>query len=322
MRPTLFLFALGSALTLSLTASGQRRAAKAPDPATLPPTPAVAPADTSRNQLATRPTIMVFPFFREGQNLRQVVEDDANNRVVMAKVKEAFDKRGYSTLDYLSKVRNLNVSDVLTGDTKSDLKSQLIQSSGADICVEVEYRYTESPTGNEVSVVLNAYESSTSSSLSNKVGSSGKFYSQDVAKLTSRAADPILDDFLNVMQQKFTDIVQNGRYLSLEVGLAEGSDLTMNTEVGADGLALSDALEVWIGEHTKSYHILGVSALKTTFDVLRVPRLDPQGRPLTTTRYALDILRFCNSLYTTKKPDRKLKTSRLVKGNTIFITLQ
>lgn len=265
---------------------------------------------------------MVFPFFKEGQSLRAVVENDPTNRVVMAKVKEAFDRRGYATLDFLSKVRNLNVNDVLTADTRNDLKTQVIQSSGADIAVEVEYTYVENYSGNEVSVVLNAYESSTSSSLANKVGSSGKFYSQDVAKLVSRAIDPILDDFLNLMQLKFTDIVQNGRYLSIEFGVAEGSGLTMNTEVGTDGLALSDVLESWMGDNTNSYHIQGVSDLKAIFDVVRVPRTDKQGRPLTTTRYALDILKFGNGLFIAQKPERKLRTERIVKGNTILITLK
>jgi hypothetical protein len=278
--------------------------------------------DTSLNRLVTRPTIMVFPFFKEKQTIRAVIENDLYNRVVMAKVKEAFDRRGYSTLDYMSKIRNLNVNEVLTADARNDLKTQVIQSSGADIAVEVEYTYTQSHTGNEVSVVLNAYESSTSSSLANKVGSSGKFYSEDVAKLVSRAADPILDDFLNLMQQKFTDIVQNGRYLSIEFGVAEGSGLTMNTMVGSDGLALSDAIESWISDNATSYHIQGVSDLKTIFDVVRIPRTDKQGRPLTTTRYALDILKFGNSLFMGQKPDRKLRTERLVKGNTLLITLK
>lgn len=280
------------------------------------------PADASTNQLVTRPTIMVFPFFRENQSLRKVVEEDVNNRVVMAKVKEAFDRRGYSTIDFMSRARNLNLNEVLTADTKTDLKSQVIQSSGADLAVEVEYTYTESPSGNEVSVILNAYESSTGSSLSNKVGSSGKFYSQDVAKLASRAMDPIVEDFLNVMQQKFTDIVQNGRYLSLEFHIAEASGLTMEQLVGADKLALSDALEAWVSDHTNSYHIQGVSENKAIFDVIRVPRTDAASKPLTTTRYALSILSFCNSLNQVDKPTRTIRAERLVKGNTILITLK
>ncbi|MEA5401542.1 DUF6175 family protein [Arcicella sp. DC2W] len=276
----------------------------------------------SEKNVIVRPTIMVFPFFKEGQNIRTLVEDDVNTRLVMAKVKEAFDKRGYSTIDFLSKVRNLAVNEVLNSEAQSDLKTQIIQSSGTDICVEVEYSFLESNSGNEVKLVLNSYESSTSSTLSNKVGFSGKFYSQDIGKLAARANDSVIEDFLNVMQQKFTDIIENGRYLSLEFNLAASADIKMSSEVTNEKLPLSDALELWVAEHTKNYHIQGVTDLKVLFDVIRVPRLDASGKMLTTTRYSLDIFRFCNTLFPSEKPDKKLKVERLIKGNTIFITFK
>jgi hypothetical protein len=287
-----------------------------------PAKPANNETPASEKKVTVKPTIMVFPFFKEGQNIRQLVEDDVNNRVVMAKVKEAFDKRGYSTIDFLSKVRSLTTNEVLNSETQSDLKTQIVQSSGADICVEVEFSYAESPSGNDIKVILNSYESSTSSSLSNKVGFSGKFYTNDVGRLAARATDSVIEDFLNVMQQKFTDIIENGRYLSLEFNLAADAGINMSTEVGKDGLPLSDALEAWVADNTKNYHIQGVTDLKTIFDVIRVPRMDTQGRNLTTTRYSLDIFRFCNTIFPTKKPDRKLKVERLIKGNTIFITFK
>ncbi|MDF7819088.1 DUF6175 family protein [Runella sp. MFBS21] len=278
--------------------------------------------DSLKKKLVTQPTIMVFPMFKEGQNLREVVENDANSRIVMTKVKELFDKRGYSTVDFLSKARNLALNEVLTSENQSDIKTQIISGSGADICVEVEYVFSETANGNELSVTLNAYESSTSMTLSSKVGNSGKFYTQDMGRLINRAIDPISEDFLNVMQQKFNDIVENGRYLSLEFSLAESADFDMTTEIGVEALPLSDVLEEWVATNTKSYHIQGVTSLKTIFDVIRVSRHDIQGRPLTTTRYALDIMRFCNQLSLANKKDRKLKAERLIKGNTILMTLK
>jgi Family of unknown function (DUF6175) len=312
---SLFLFCL-----VAFTSFSQKKDTDKTTPSVLKPTISETPA--SEKKVTVKPTVMVFPFFKERQNIRQLVEEDVNNRVVMAKVKEAFDKRGYSTIDFLSKVRNLTTNEVLNSETQSDLKTQIIQSSGADICVEVEFSYSESSAGNDIKVILNAYESSTSSSLSNKVGFSGKFYTQDVGRLAARATDAVIEDFLNVMQEKFTDIIENGRYLALEFNLAADADVKMSTEVGKDGLPLSDALEAWIAENTKNYHIQGVTDLKTIFDVIRVPRLDAQGRNLTTTRYSLEIFKFCNALFPTAKPDRKLKVERLIKGNTIFITFK
>jgi hypothetical protein len=166
-------------------------------------------------QSVTKPTIMVFPFFKEGDEIRKLVEEDLNNRIVLTKVKEAFDNRGFSTIDFLSKVRNLQTNDALTSDKQTDVKTAIIQSSNADICVEVEYAFQRSTTGNQVKIILTSYESSASASLSNKVGFSRKVYSDDIGKLSSDAVESIVQDFLNVMQEKFNDIVENGKYMAL-----------------------------------------------------------------------------------------------------------
>jgi hypothetical protein len=275
------------------------------------------PAET--RQTVTRPTIMVFPFFKEGEDIRKLIESDINNRVVITKVKEAFDNRGYSTVDFLSKVRNLGTNEAMTSDKQTDLKTAIIQSSNADICVEVEYDFEKGSSGNRLKVILTAYESSASASLSNKIGFSRRMYSEDVSKLASDAVETIVPDFLNVLQEKFTDIVENGKYMALEFNLNADSGVTMSSEAGKDNLPLSDVLEEWIGNNSKSYHIQGVTDSKVLFDVVRIPRMDTQGKSLTSTRYGLEILKFCNSLtFGTKK----LKVERLIKGNTIFVSFK
>lgn len=273
-------------------------------------------------QLVTKPTIMVFPFFKEGDEIRKLVEEDLNNRIVLTKVKEAFDNRGFSTIDFLSKVRNLQTNDALTSDKQTDVKTAIIQSSNADICVEVEYAFQKSPTGNQVKIILTSYESSASASLSNKVGFSRKVYSDDIGKLSSDAVESIVQDFLNVMQEKFNDIVENGKYMAMEFNLNSDSGITMSSEIGKDNLPLSDVLEEWVGNNSKSYHIQGVTDLKVDFDVVRVPRSDDKGKSLTSTRYALEVLKFCNSLTASGTTVKKLKVERLIKGNKIFISFK
>lgn len=273
-------------------------------------------------QLVTKPTIMVFPFFKEGDEIRKLVEEDLNNRIVLTKVKEAFDNRGFSTIDFLSKVRNLQTNDALTSDKQTDVKTAIIQSSNADICVEVEYAFQKSTTGNQVKIILTSYESSASASLSNKVGFSRKVYSDDIGKLSSDAVESIVQDFLNVMQEKFNDIVENGKYMAMEFNLNSDSGITMSSEIGKDNLPLSDVLEEWVGNNSKSYHIQGVTDLKVDFDVVRVPRSDDKGKSLTSTRYALEVLKFCNSLTASGTTAKKLKVERLIKGNKIFISFK
>ena len=278
-------------------------------------------APAQKNEVVTKPTIMVFPFFKENEDIRTILESDINRRIVITKVKEAFDNRGYSTVDFIAKARSLQVNRALD-DGQTDVKTQIVQASGADIAVEVEYDFQRGAGGNSVKVILTAYESSTSASLSNKMGQSPSFRTEDVGALAAKATESIVVDFLNVMQEKFNDIVINGKYMAIEFGLKEDSEIKMSTEVGADALPLSDTIEEWVGNNSKGYHIQGVTELKVMFDQVRIPRTDATGKNLTPTRYALEIYKFCNSLKLPGDPARKVKIERLIKGNTIFINFK
>lgn len=48
-----------------------------------------------------RPKIMVIPYTMQGEDIRTVLENDVNKRIALTKIKEAFDQRGYTTVDFL-----------------------------------------------------------------------------------------------------------------------------------------------------------------------------------------------------------------------------
>ena len=48
-----------------------------------------------------RPKIMVIPYTTQGEDIRTVLENDVNKRIALTKIKEAFDQRGYTTVDFL-----------------------------------------------------------------------------------------------------------------------------------------------------------------------------------------------------------------------------
>lgn len=55
-----------------------------------------------------QPTIMVVPFCKEGEDIRQVLEGDVNKRIALTAVKDAFDTNGYSTVDFLAKLKSVS----------------------------------------------------------------------------------------------------------------------------------------------------------------------------------------------------------------------
>lgn len=277
-----------------------------------------AASTAAQAQVATvQPKIMVIPYTAEGEDIRTVLEEDVNKRIVLTKVKEAFDARGFTTIDYTARLKALSQQDAFTADNRHDVKSRLIELSGADIYVEAEISLLLSPTGNSVKVILTAYDAATGGSLANKVAESGKFYTDDIGKLAARAIEGTAEGFLNVIQAKFDDIVANGRSVTVSFGFDEASAYAMSAEVGSQGLTLSDEIELFMEENAycNNYHIQGTTDKQMVFDDVRIPLRDPKtGNNYSANKFALSIFRFMRSL--------GLQVARDVKGTAIYITIK
>ncbi len=274
--------------------------------------------DTIAEQRPTiQPTVMVIPFAKEHQSMRNVLENDIYLRVAMTKVKEGFDNRGYSTIDFRGRLKQLSNEDAMELGNAESVKQKVIELSGADIYVETEAKVIKTSKGNSVTVIVTAYDAFSGQSLANKVGSSPKFYTENYDKLTQKAVDDLIDDFLNTLQEKFTDMLENGRTVTINIGFSEDSEMDMDSEFTDDEEFLSDLLEYWFEDNAyKGYfHIQGVTATKMMLDDVRIPVKDPKsGRNYRTTRFAALITKYLKTL--------DLDVVRDVQGNKIFITIQ
>lgn len=275
------------------------------------------PAQNQPAVQTVQPKIMVIPYTKQGEDIRTVLENDVNKRIALTRIKEAFDSRGFTTVDFTARLKVANDNAIFTSDNQTDLKSLIIQNSGADIYVEAETNVLLSETGNSVKIIVTGYEISTGNSLANTVGESGKFYTDDIGKLASKAIESCAEGFLNTMQAKFTDIVENGRSVIVNFGFDLGSAYLMSSEVGNQGLLLSDELELWMEEHAykNNYHIQGTTDTQMIFDDVRIPLKDPNtGNNYNPNKFALEIFKFMRGL--------GLQISRDIKGNTIYITIK
>jgi Family of unknown function (DUF6175) len=275
-------------------------------------------ATNSGGQVVTvQPKIMVIPYTKEGEDLRTVLENDENKRIAIAKIKEGFDSRSFTTVDFIAKLKAAKDNNVFISDNQTDIKSQIIQMSGADVYVQAEVIVEKGQSGNSVKLILTAYEISTGNSLSNKVGESGKFYTEDFNKLASKAVESCVEDFLNVMQNKFTDIVNNGKSVIIDISISADSQVKMSSEVGTDKLPLSDQLEMWMEKNAfkNNYHIQGTTDLKMIFDDVKIPLKDQAtGNNYNPNKFALELFKFFKGL--------GLQSGKDIKGNTIYITIK
>jgi len=264
-----------------------------------------------------QPKIMIIPFTRDGEDIRTVLDDDVNRRIAITRVKEAFDNKGYTTVDFAAKLTAAKDNNVFTSESQTDIKTQIIQMSGADVYVQAEVSSLKTESGSSVTVVLTAYEASTGNSLANKVGESGKFYTDDFGKLASKAVESCVGGFLNVMQTKFTDIVNNGKSIIIDISFDPNSTYNMSSEIGADKLPLSDQVEMWMEKNAfkNNYHIQGTTALRMIFDDVKIPLKDPSnGNNYSPNKFALEIFKFFKGI--------GLQPIKDIKGSTIYITIK
>lgn len=267
--------------------------------------------------ITVQPKIMVIPYTKKGEDIRTILEDDVNKRIALTKIKEAFDNRGFTTVDFTARLKAMTRSASLSDDSQTDIKTLIIQQSAADIYVEAEIDARFSSSGNEAKIIITAYDAGTGNSLANKVGESGRFLVSDVNVLVSRAVERCIEDFLNVMYAKFTEIANNGRSMYLEVNISKNSEYTMSSEVGAQGALLSDEVEEWVAKNAykNQYTSPNLTEYKLIFDDVRIPLKDPDtGNSYNPNKFGLAMLQFFRSL--------GLKVKRTIDRNKLFITIQ
>ena len=261
-----------------------------------------------------QPKIMVVPYITEGEDIRQTIENDPHIRIVLSKIREAFDKRGFTTVDFEARLKAQSINNALAQDAQQDLKAMIVQGAGADIYVETEYQLSESSSGTSVKVLMKACDVSTGNSLASKDAFSGQFYTNDVGRLAGAAVEKVADDFLNVIQTKFSNIVANGRSISVSFKIDAESVFDLTKEFGDEELA--DLLTDWISEHAfqNNYHIQGSSDLELIFDDVRIPIVDEEGRNYNIQMFERELRRYMKSL--------GLTVGHVTKNNTLIITFK
>lgn len=264
-----------------------------------------------------QPSIMVIPFVPEGVDIRKALDVSQEKRQVIAEISGAFADKGFATKDFYANFKSVSQNAAFEEGVKTDLKSQIIQNSGADIFVEADININKSSEGNSVRVVLKACEASTAKVLASKIGDSGKFYTSDYGKLGAKAVEKAMEGFLTTMQQSFNDMIENGRSIVVNITFDEMSDYDTTTEVGEDGFELRDVLELWMEENAYKnyYHIQGTTDKKMIFDEVRIPLKDPKtGRNYNVNKFSMSLAMFFKQY--------GMQVERNLNGGTLYITVR
>lgn len=263
-----------------------------------------------------QPKIMVIPFTKQGEDIRTILEADFNKRIAITKVKEGFDNRGFSTVDFRQVLSSLANDQAIQAASQSDIKSQVIEQSRADIYVEVEMVATKEGGNDRVSLIMTAYLAANSTSLANKTSNTLPFHGVPIEMIVERAVTDKLEPFLATMQDKFNGFVEGGVPIRIEFSVAQGAKPLSRT-VGTNGDELGDAIEEWLQKNAykNNYHVSGRTPLHMTADEVRIPMIDPVTRNnYNVSQFSLALVRFLRGL--------NVKASRTMTNGVIYVEIQ
>lgn len=259
--------------------------------------------------------IMVVPYNKQDEDIRTVLDDNPHIRTAVSKVKEAFDQRGWSTVDFVANLRAAQANAAFTSDRQANFKSDLLTTSGADFYVQVDVQITTSDSGTSTVLNVTAFETHTGASFSNKTGTS-KFASSDYEKLISKAFDQIQEEFLNTLMVKTDEIREIGRATMVEFNLDENATIDFDSEI-AGGEYLNEIIEDWIAinAYKGRANLTGILENKMVFDEVRIPLYDQEtNRPYNLNRFATEVIKYLRS--------KGIQASRNIHGQKLYVTIK
>ncbi len=248
---------------------------------------------------AAQPRIIVIPFTKEGESIRTVLESDFSRQLAIAKVKEAFDDRGFSTVDFLGVLRVVQRSAGMAMASEQDFRTQLLEASRADIYVVANFQPSQRGDGiMSVTVILDAYLTANGMSLGSRNARSRENRSTDTVAYVAQALDAVTGPLLDVMQQKFCEFQEEGVPFSVDVRVAEGAASHLQSDLPGQQGSISELLEEWIHSRAKNggYSVANATRNLLQFTDVRLPLRDENDRAVSPTRFATTIRQYLRSI--------------------------
>ena len=149
------------------------------------------------------------------------------------------------------------------------------------------------------------------------VGRSGRYRGIEYSRLVERAASDSITAFLQVMQERFDDVVENGAIILFNISVAPGAEHDLESEVGPDQDMLVFLIEDWFAENAwkNNYSISSSTNLGMVFDAVRIPLYDPATcRNYNASQFSRDFIRYLRTL--------GVRAGQTVTRGSVFIELR
>lgn len=265
------------------------------------------------------PSIIVVPYRKTGENFKSILENDFDRRLAVANVVDGFRSRNVVTSNIEQLVRSAQRRDAYNANNATSNDRELLLSSGADVYVEVDLKKNSNQNGNQVSLILRAYETATGADLASKDGITNYYPQASTEKLVKLAVQSHLQAFLDDICAHWTKPATasgQGTRVVMQFDLDGSCTATLRDPVAAqNGQPLSNVIRQWVRKNCfkAQYHLKGVVDESMIFDTVTMPPVDQDGLPMDAEQFAYMLQEFLN--------EKGVATRYVTEGNTILFTI-
>lgn len=233
-----------------------------------------------------QPSVMVLPRTVKGEDLRTIMDMQPEVRYAVSKIKQAFDDREYTTMDFETTLRSITRDETATKDSQAEFKNRVFRNIPSDIIVEIDVIMNNSGKLNRATVVLEANVTDNGNSMASVPLVGNYFNTQDKILLIGSALkkqnenkELFVDEFLRKMNEKWSDMRKTGKSVKMEFSLSQDADITMDDEVASKGEKLKYVIEDWLEETALDNYYVVTSVTETRLIVsdYRYPIRDPKN---------------------------------------------
>lgn len=223
-------------------------------------------------------------------NYERAVQDSRELMLVISKINSMIKDRGYSQLaDLAQSIRNNqrrtarnNITTSKSGNILStSALDELNRQVKADIYIEVDWKVNSIGPKNSVTYNLRALDAYTSEPVAGVQGTGAASFTAELPVLLEEAVVSSMDDFLAQLQSHFDDCIENGRKVTIEIGVFDnGSGLDLESEY--NNMELREIIENWMAENTVKHQFLISESTENImlFEGARIPLYKANGMPL------------------------------------------
>lgn len=227
--------------------------------------------------------------FKGVPNYEMAVQDSRELMLVMSKINSLMSERGFPLADLSQSIKNLarrNARNTLSTSKTSGSSlarsplDALNQQVRADIYMEIDWNINAIGPKYSVTYNIRAVDAYTGKQVAGAQGTGIPQYTSELPVLLEEAVVSNMDSFLAQLQNHFNDCIENGREVTIEVGVFDnGSEMDLEKEY--NGMELREIIENWIAKKSVNHKYTTSESTEFVmlFESVRVPLLKSNGVP-------------------------------------------